>query len=140
MGPKVANRQGEHAVQALDALRPFFFVQVQDHLGIGVGAKAVAPGHKFPAKLGEIIDFAVVHQVDRVIFVGHGHMARGGQVQDGQAPAAEAQIGAVRRHVLPNPGVIGTAVRLAIGHGPQGYVIPPVYDSCNPAHLLPAGT
>ena len=36
IGAQIADREGEHSVQSLDAIRPLLFVEMDDHFGVSV--------------------------------------------------------------------------------------------------------
>jgi hypothetical protein len=66
-------------------------VKPQQHFGIGVpppglGLEAV----ELAPKLLEVVDFAVKDQHHPTIVAGHGLVAQGGEVEDGQAGVAQA--------------------------------------------------
>ena len=50
-GAQIANREGEHSVQALDAVGAFLLVEVDDHLRIGARSEALSFTFKFAAEL-----------------------------------------------------------------------------------------
>ena len=56
---------------------------------------------QFPAQLGEVINLAVVGNPDRAVFVAHRHVAVGRKIENRQAPAAQTDIRAVRKSLLP---------------------------------------
>ena len=51
---QVADRERKHPIQALDAIRPFFFVEMQHNLGVGVGDEAVSLALEFPAQIAKL--------------------------------------------------------------------------------------
>src|SRR5882724_10510087 len=49
-GAQITDREGEHSVQPLYAVRTFLLIQVNDHLSVGVGSEAMALAFEFAAK------------------------------------------------------------------------------------------
>ena len=62
---------------------------MDDHFGVGVGAKDVAALLELGAQLLEVVDFAVEDDPDRLVGIGHRLMAAG-EIDDRQPPEAEA--------------------------------------------------
>src|SRR5205814_10515225 len=58
-GIPLPQRKGEHALEALDAIRTPGVVRFQDDLGVAVGEEAIALALELRAQLAEIIDTAV---------------------------------------------------------------------------------
>ena len=86
------------------------------------------------AKFGEVVDFAVVGDPDRAVFVAHGHVPIGGKIEDGKAAAAQANVGTIGKSSLPQTGVVGTAVRLDVRHAGEHFPVPAVRESGDPTH------
>ena len=78
------------------------------------------------AQLFEVVDLAVVRNPNRPVFVRHRHTAVCGEVKNREAPTSQAKERAIRRTMLPQPAVIGAAMRLNGGHPRQCFTISPV--------------
>ena len=61
----VPDGDGEHAVQMREALRPFVLVEVDDGLGVAVGAELVARAFQPLPQVPVVVDFAVEDDPDR---------------------------------------------------------------------------
>lgn len=107
---RVPDREGEHPVEAVDHGGAEVFVEVDEHLGVGVRAEGVAP-FEFAAERAEVVDLAVEGDPDGPVLVGHGLVPGGRQVEDGEPPVREAD-GAVDVHAR----VVGAAVPDGVGH------------------------
>src|SRR5437870_6700541 len=59
----VPNREGEHAIEALQASRSHFLIEVKDDLGVGLRAEDVSFGFETGAQFLEIVDFTVEDDV-----------------------------------------------------------------------------
>ncbi len=104
------------------------------NFGIGVGTKVVTFAYELVAKLSIVIDFTVVGDPHGTIFVAHRHVAVGGKIENGQAAAAEADVGTIGEFALPQPEVIGSAMRLYLRHAGQHVATAPVCESRDAAH------
>ena len=84
---------------------------MDEHLGVGAAMERVALGLQLAPQLHKIVNFAVEHNDDAFVLVGHGLRARVGQVQNGQPPEAQrdAVAGVHAAHV-------GAAVNDAVHH------------------------
>ena len=131
---EVANCEGEHSIEASDAVRAHFFVEMQDNFGVGVGAEAMAFGYELAAEGGEVINFSVVGDPDAAIFIRHRHVAVGGKVEDGKPSAPQSDVGAVGRAMVPKAAVIGAAMRLHRSHPRQRFPVAAIRQSANAAH------
>ena len=89
----VPKGQGEHAVQMRDELRPFLLVEVDDGLGIAMGAKLVAGAFEPAAEVAEVVDFTVENDPDRAVFVREGLLPTC-HVDNGKPAMAKATPGA----------------------------------------------
>ena len=69
---------------------PLGHVQVQNDLGIGLGMKPVAFGHQLLAQLLEVEDFAVEDDGVAARLIGHGLVAVGREVENGEAAETQA--------------------------------------------------
>ena len=107
---QVGDREGEHAVELLDAGVAVLFVGVDDGFGVGLGAEAMAAGLELAAELAMVVDLAVEDDPDRAVFVGHRLLAAG-PVDDRQAPVTEA-----RPRGVKVAAAIGSAMVQPVGH------------------------
>jgi hypothetical protein len=85
----VPQREGEDAIQPPQHGRALGLVQVQEHLGVRLSAKSMPLGDEFRPQPTEIIDLTVEHQHREPVFTGHGLMAQGRKVDDGQTHVPE---------------------------------------------------
>jgi len=67
----IPDREGEHAPEAVDALRAQLLVEIQDDFRISVGAKAVPPLFEPGALFLKVVDFAVVDDPQGSVLRGH---------------------------------------------------------------------
>ena len=110
----VPQRDGEHAVQVKQAVRPPAFPRMHDGLGVRVIAgEHVAQRFQLRAQFSEIVNLAVEHDGDRAVLVEHRLMpAR--DVDHRKAAMAEPDM---RLDMKPVP--IRAAMRQCGGHAPQ---------------------
>ena len=113
---QIADGKGEHALEPVNAICAFLFVEVDHDFRIGIGSEAMAFALQFAAKFGEIVNFAVVGDPDCAVFVAHRHVTIGREIENGKAAAAEADVRTIGKSPLPQTGVVGTAVRLDVRH------------------------
>src|SRR6266478_7558333 len=104
--------------------------------GVGVRTKTMGVGFAFELtpQIGEVVDFAVVGDPHRPIFVAHGHVAIGGEVEDGKTAAPQSDVSPIGETPLPEPGVVGTAVCLHVRHPDERLRVSAVYESADAAH------
>jgi hypothetical protein len=86
----VPERDREHPVQALERPLPPLREGAQHDLGVGARAEAVAGRLQLGAQLAEVVDLAVVGEDQAPVLGRHGLLAGGRQVDDREAPVAEA--------------------------------------------------
>src|SRR5262245_39462725 len=67
----IPQRKSKHAPQALNAVLALLFPEVDDDLGIGVRAKAMALVEQFTPQFHEIVNLTVKRDPDRAILVRH---------------------------------------------------------------------
>src|SRR5262252_3098100 len=84
----IPDREGKHAAQIVDAGGAVFFIEMENCLGIAVGAINVAPRFEVSTIICMIVDLAVVGDVETIVFIGHRLMA-GSHVDDREAPMPE---------------------------------------------------
>ena len=111
---QVADRERKHAVEPLDARVAVFLVGVDDRFGVGVRPEPVSARLEIAPQLEVVVDFAVEHDPDRPVFVGHRLLAAGA-VDDGQAAVAKREPGRVM-----NSAAVRTAMVQAVGHRADG--------------------
>src|SRR5207248_7751352 len=87
----------------------------------------------------KIVDFAVVGDPNRAIFVRHRHVTVGCEVENRKAPTSQAEIGTIWRVMVPHAAVIRASMRLDCGHARQSFTISPVGQTANSAHELAPG-
>ena len=83
------DREGEHAVQALDEPVAPVVVGLEQHLGVAVGEEPVAVLAQLATQLLVVVDAAVPRDGQPQIGVDHRLRARFGQIDDLQATMAE---------------------------------------------------
>ena len=106
--------EGEHAVEALEAVRAPDAVGLEDDLRIGVAAvEAGARLQQFLPEFGKVVDLAVEDDAELAVHVLHG-LAAAGKVDDGQAAVPQAD-----GPFLPDAAAVGAAVGDDVGHGPD---------------------
>ena len=110
----VPDGKGEHAAQVVDTVASIFFVEVDNGLGVAVGAVAMALGCQAFSQSRMVVDFSVENDPDRAVFVADGLVA-GGEIDDAQAAHAQAH-GAVGEHAF----VVGPAVQHGAAHLADG--------------------
>jgi hypothetical protein len=131
---EIAEGKGKHAIQPMNAIRTLLFVKVDYDFRIGVRGKVVAFVLQFTAKFGEVVDFAVVGDPDRAVFVAHWHVPIGRKIKDGKAPAAQANIGTIRESSIPQAEVVGTTVRLDARHPTEHVSVAAICQTADAAH------
>src|SRR4030095_16055240 len=67
----IPNREGKHAVQAVDHALAFLLVEMEDGLGVAAGAVAVAARFESRPERGVVVDLAVEDDPDRAVLVAH---------------------------------------------------------------------
>src|SRR6185369_1357760 len=85
--------------------------QVEQHLGVGARAEAVALLLQLEAQLLEVVDLAVEDDPQRAILAAHGLMAGRGEIDDAQPAVAEPD-----RAVAPDACVVGPAMGDHVAH------------------------
>ena len=94
----------------VDARVAPLFVGVNDGLGVGARAVAMAGGFELRPDVGVVVDLAVEDDPDRAVLVRHRLMA-GRQIDDAQPPVAE------RRPIVDEfTGVVWPAMRDDVAH------------------------
>ncbi len=130
---EVDERDGELAAQLLEDALAVLLVEVDDDLGIGVGAEDVALGLQLCLALGIVEQLAVVDDGDGAILVEDRLLAVA-ETDDGEAAVGEPEAGAQEEAV-----VVRAAVPERLRHALQGRRVrlplaSEVDDSSNAAH------
>jgi hypothetical protein len=112
----VPQRRSEHPVATADGRNesPLQYASEQ-HLGVGVTAKAMASPHELRTQLEVVVGLAVVRENVTAIGGGHRLMPIRGEVQDSESPVRERH---ARRRIDPGTLVIGTSMGEGPGHAP----------------------
>ena len=134
--PAVPDGKPEHAAQVVDAFLAVLFIEMNNGLGIAVGAVAMAARLQAGPQLGVVINLAVKNNPNRAIFVAEGLMS-GLYVHDTQPAHGDADVA-----VEISPRIVRTAMHdLAIhgfeGFGPHSLVAIKVVNGANAAHSPP---
>ena len=109
----VPDGQGELTVDFFQAGRPVFLIEVQEHLGVGIGGKAVAFLEQLRFEFDVVESLAVVDNPKGAVFVG-----------DGLPPAfdpdnAEPDMAQTHMIVQVDAGLVGSAVADDRHHGDE---------------------
>jgi hypothetical protein len=132
----VPDRKGEHSAQVVYAIRPEFFVQMNDGFGVGLRVKGMPPPLEVSAKVAVVVDLAVVDDPHRAVLVVD-RLAAAGDVDD--AEPRHPQAGSSfqpRSRVVRAPVIDGLAHSLERfgGGGPFGVTIDYAGDSTHNIH------
>ena len=87
---------------------------MDDDLGIRVRSEVVTFAFEFLPEFCEVVDLSVVSDPDGAVFVTHRHVADGGEVEDGETPTSQADVGTIGELAVPQSGVVWAAMRLDI--------------------------
>src|SRR5467141_3986989 len=111
---------------------------MNDDFGVGMRAKtmSVRLALELTAQIGEVVDFAVEGDPHRPIFVAHGHVAIGREVENGKTAASQSDVSPIGEMPLPEPRVVGTAVCLHVRHPDECLRVAAVHESADAAHEL----
>src|SRR5206468_11184857 len=85
----VPEREGPHAVEALDAALAPLAVGGEDDLGVGRATEAVAVRLQLATQLPVVVDLAVVDEPEGAVLAREGLVARVAQVDDREPAEAE---------------------------------------------------
>ena len=107
----VPEREGEHALEALEAGGPLLLVGVEDHLGVRPRREEVSPSPQVVAQLAGVVDLPVRHQPHGAVLVRQRLLARH-QIDDAEASRREPDAA-----VHPDAVLVRSAVRDGGGHG-----------------------
>ncbi len=130
----VPDNKREHAVQALDRVRPFQHKQAQNDFGIGIGEELHALAGQLLAQLDVVVNLAVIDNPVAPGFFPHGLVTGLRQVNDAQAQVGNAQV-----FICVESAIIRPAVSDAVRHAVQRALFHLVafiniIDAANSAH------
>src|SRR5215207_7617976 len=88
----VPDGQAKHAVELREDAGPILLESAQYHLRIGAGVKPVSVLEETPviAQLTEVVDLAVVRELNRSVCSAHGLVPRRREIDDRQPPIPQA--------------------------------------------------
>ena len=126
----IPDRDREHAAQALRESRPVLLVEMDEHLGVAVGAEAVALRLQLGAELPVVVELAVLDDDDAAVLV-RDRLVAGLEVDDRQ-PAGGETDGAVD----VDAARVGPAVDERRAHRLEPAPVRPRgrHDSADPTH------
>ena len=101
---RVPDRDREHPAQPLGEAGAVLLVEMDERLGVGVGAERVPGARELVAQLGVVVDLAVLDDDDAAVLV-RDRLVAAGEVDDREAPRAERDLAV---DVLA--GAVGAAV------------------------------
>ena len=107
----VPQREGEHALEALEARGSLVLVGVEDHLGVRPRREEVSLPPQVVPQLAGVVDLPVRHQPDGSVLVHQRLLARH-QIDDAEASRREPDA-----PVHPDAVLVRSAVRDGGGHG-----------------------
>src|ERR1700739_4985053 len=96
--------------------------------------EAMALVFEFTTKIGEVVNLAVIGDEDRPIAIGHGHAAVGRKIENRKPAASEADVGAIGGAMLPQPGIVGTSMRLDVGHAGESFPVSAIHQTADATH------
>src|SRR4051812_19616973 len=91
---------------------------------------------EFAAKLGEVINLSVVGYPYSTVFVAHRHAADGGEIENGQAAAAQANVRTIGKLSIPQAGIVGPAMRQDLSHPRQSFPVAAIHHTADATHCL----
>ena len=111
----IVEREGEHALQAIEEGDPPGLVGVQEGFAVGVRGKAMAERFQFGAQFAVVVDFAVGDQREAAVFVVE-RLRAAFEIDDGEPRMQQAYI-ARYMPALPVRAAMGQALRHVVEHG-----------------------
>ena len=102
LAPRVPQGEGEHAVQAPDAVGPVLLIEMDDDLGIALGRERMPARAKLRAQFPIVVDLAVEDDGHGPILVVHGLIARG-QVDHAEPLDAQADMAVHKQPARSGP-------------------------------------
>ena len=126
---RVVNDEGKLAVETIQKRFAFILVEVQQHFDVAVGAKDVTASDKLLAQLEIVVDLAIAHQHNRIVFIEDGLIAAG-KIDNAETAETECDV------VIDKVSVgIGATMKERIGHTSQHMFI----DASLAAHIQISG-
>ncbi len=110
----IPERDRKHPAQAIEEVHALFFVEMDDHFGVGARLEKVAFCLELASKLLKVVDLAIDHDRDRAVLVGHRLRTFGSQVDDRETAMPE-RAGPVAQVSV----VIGAAMHHRVAHAPN---------------------
>ena len=114
LGAGVPQSDGEHPPQSPDEVVPYFFVEVDDRLGIAPRTEAMAAGDQVATQLVMIVDLAVENDLDRAVLIPD-RLLPAGDIDDREPAHAERDL---RSDEVP--AIVGSAMDDRVAHGAHG--------------------
>jgi hypothetical protein len=127
---RVPDREREHAVQFRDAVRTVLFPEMHDGFGIGAGPEGVAAALEVGPQILEVVDLAIEDDPHGAVFVRH-RLVAAGEVDDRQAPEAEAEAGAAAAVLDVHAGIIGSPVLQDVRHAAENFAVDRAFEAEN---------
>ena len=115
----VPDGQGEHAAEQGEHARALVLVEVDEHLGVAVGAEGMSARLEAVAEGGEVVDLAVEDGPDGAVLIGQ-RLVAAGKVDDGEPTEPERGV-----CVAVGALIVGPAVHDPVSHRRQGVVVRP---------------
>src|SRR3954467_5215291 len=86
----VPEGKGKHTAQLLHHLSAPLLVAMNNDFSVAVGTKSMPGGDQLRTQFLKVIDFAVESDPDGLIFIAHGLMSGGREVDDGKPAVLQA--------------------------------------------------
>src|SRR6266542_4432593 len=132
---RVVDGEGKHSVQASKAVVSPLLVSLEHDFRVALRAKGMYEGLQLPTNLAVVVDLAIVSDPDGSVVVAHWLVPGRREIDYRETAVAEA----AARLVEPRqPGTVGAAVTLHVGHTLKHLTAPTVQhagDSAHCAHL-----
>lgn len=130
----VPDGEGKHALEMLHAVRPVFFVKMNDRFRVALSAVLMTERSQLLAQDGMVVDFTIENDPDSTVFVAKG-LVSGREIHDAEAPHADPD---------GTSSVDSLVVRSAMDHGsahlPENSGLnpraPELHDPRDATHLL----
>ena len=131
LAAEVEQGEAPHAVEAVEAVGVPLRVGVEHDFGVARGVELVAGGLELRPQLAEVVDLAVVRDVDEAV-VGAHRLVAAGEVDDAQAAEAEARVVGVEQ-----AEVVGAPVHLGRRHRVEQRAVSRTPEAADTAHRRP---
>src|SRR5712691_8525844 len=106
----IPEREGEHALQAVEALRSLFRVGIEDHFKVGPCGEHVPTRTEVFTQIVSVINFAVGDQMKALVSAGERLLA-GNQINDAQTPSSKPN-----RTISPEATFVWSSVGKGLPH------------------------